>query len=92
MDLKRFEHCTVDQLVPIKRIHEFENEVIENDSVINENIRFKKPTELTEKELDYFIQYYEADSIEGMYLKGRKFSRKLMNELIAEKERRQNNN
>lgn len=92
LDLKRFELCTIDQVVPIDRIHEFENQVIENDSVINENIRFKKPNELTEIELDYFIQYYEANSIEGMYLKGRKFSRKLMNELIAERERRQNNN
>jgi len=41
--------------------------------------------------VDYFIEYFREDSISGRFLKGRKFSRNKMNELILEKEKRDNN-
>jgi len=43
---------------------------------------------MNDKELDYFIEYYNEDSNNGKYLKGRKYSRSKMNDLIEERQRR----
>jgi len=83
-----YELCEVEEELPISRINEIENQKYEVKSEIDNNRRFLKPSELTEKELDYFIEYYEEGSISDCYLKGRKFSRNMLNNLIEEKEKR----
>ena len=42
---------------------------------------------MSEAELDYFIDVYHENAIEGTYLKGRKASRTKRDELLAEKEK-----
>jgi len=85
-----YELCEVEEKLPTDRINEIENQKYETDSEIDENKRFLKPTELNDKQLDYFIEYFREGSIDGRFLKGRKFSRNKMNELILEKEKRDN--
>lgn len=80
--------CEVEEELPVSRINEIENQLYETGSEINKNRRFLKPTELNDNELDYFIEYHKEDAINGRFLKGRKFSRDLMNKLILEKEKR----
>ena len=74
--------------IPISRINEIENQKIEYNLEIDEAKRFLKPKEMSDSELDYFIDYFYENSINGMYLKGRKYSRNQMNQLVAEKELR----
>ncbi len=85
-----YEIREVDENIPISRINEIENEKYESQSQIDSNKRFQKPSELTDVELEYFIEDYYENSINSRYLKGRKLARKLMNELILEKEYRKN--
>ena len=91
LNAHNYELCEVEEELPKLRINEIENQKYEVESEIDESRRFLKPSELNEKELDYFIEYYEEDSINGRFLKGRKFSRKMLNNLIEEKEKRKAN-
>ncbi len=79
----------VNETIPILKINKIENEKHEGGVYVDDNKRFLSPKELTFKELEYFIEFYYEDSINGRYLKGRKLSRKYLNELIAEKEFRE---
>jgi len=88
LDRSKFEIVRVIEELPTERIKKLENEKHEDSDGVREDARFKAVNEFTDKELDYFIDYYEEDSINGRYLKGRKHSRVKMNELIAEKTRR----
>ncbi len=89
LDKSRFQICTVIEDNPISRIHEIENSKYNEEvSEINQNKRFLNPRELSESELEYFIEHYRENSHDGMYLKARKMYRNKMNELLAEKERR----
>ncbi len=89
LDKSQFSICKVNEEIPMTRIHEMENtKYDEPETEIVQQKRFQKPTELSEVELDYFIESYRDSSINGPYLKGRKMYRILMNELLAEKEKR----
>lgn len=88
LDSTKFSICQVNKEIPKERINEIENETYENDSEINDNKRFLKPSEMSETELEYFIDYYNYNSIESRHLKNRKFARTKRNELVEEKERR----
>ncbi|MGV3610076.1 MAG: hypothetical protein ACO1N0_03940 [Fluviicola sp.] len=89
LDKSKFSVCKVDENLPITRINEMENtKYEESEDEIDHNRRFQSPHELSEPELDYFIDYFHESSIAGGYLKGRKMARNKMNELLAEKEKR----
>jgi len=88
LNLRSYEIVEIDEEIPVSKINEFENQKFENDDEINEDKRFLKPSEMNNEELEYFIEYYYENSINGKHLKGRKYSRNIMNELIAEKELR----
>jgi len=89
LDHSKFSICKVNEEIPVARIHEIENEKQEeSESEMNDNRRFLEPNELSDPELDHFIEYYRDYSIEGIYLKGRKMARNKMNELVFEKEKR----
>lgn len=88
LNSKLYEIIEVDEEIPISKINEIENQKFDADSEINDDKRFQKPSEMNDQELDFFIDYYQDDSINGRYLKGRKMSRNKMNELLAEKELR----
>lgn len=85
---KDYDIIEVEEEIPTTRINEIENQKYQSKSGIDENKRLLKPTEMTNEELEYFIDYYKDYSINGAYLKGRKNSRNTMNELISEKENR----
>jgi hypothetical protein len=89
LDNSRFSICKVNEEIPMTRIHEMENtKYEETEPEFDDNRRFQKPNELSESELNYFIEYYREQSIEGIYLKGRRMARTKMNELLSEKEKR----
>jgi len=89
LDKSKFEIGTVIQEIPAERINALENQTIEQDAdALMENKRFNNPSEFSDAELEYFIEYYKDSSINSRYLKGRKFSRNKMNELIFEKNKR----
>ena len=87
-----YELCEVDEELPITKINEIENQKRKVEDTIDDNRRFLKPSELNERELDYFIEYYEESSINGRFLKGRKFSSNMLNNLLKEKEKRKTKN
>lgn len=91
LNLRLYEIIEVDEEIPVSKTNELENQKIDN-SEINDDKRFLKPNEMNDEELEYFINYYNESSINGRYLKGRKMSRNQMNELIAEKELREQKN
>lgn len=88
LNTNSYEIIEVNEEIPISKINELENQKYESESTIDDNKRFLKPSEMNDDELEYFINYYYDNSINGSYLKGRKMSRNQMNELIAEKEKR----
>jgi len=88
LNTKLYEIVEIEEEIPISKFNEMENQKYESDSQINGDKRFLKPSEMNDEELEYFIDYYQEDSINGRYLKGRKLSRNKMNELLAEKELR----
>jgi hypothetical protein len=88
LNLKLYEVVELNEEIPISRVNEMENQKFEYESKINDDKRFLKPSEMNDEELEYFIEYYQDDSINGRYLKGRKMSRNKMNELLEEKELR----
>lgn len=90
IDDSKFSICSVIEEIPIGRINELENEKHDDNPDIKIDRRLMKPTEMSEAELEYFIEYFKEGSIEGRHLKGRKFSRNKMNELVKEKENRNN--
>lgn len=89
LDLNQYILIDVEEILPLDRIHRIENAIECKD--INQ-INFKKitlqPSAMTLQELNYFIEYYQEDSIRGRFLNGRKYARKQMNLLLLEKERR----
>ena len=89
---KDYDIIDVDEEIPTERFNLYENENFEDDCKIDDNKRFLQPTEMNDNELEYFIDFYHKNSISGKYLKGRKYSRNKMNELIVEKEKRFLNN
>lgn len=89
LDKTKFSVCRVNEEIPKNRIKELENEVYENDTEINHDRGFINPSELNSAELEYFINYFNEASIDGKFLKGRKFSRAKRDQLIAEKEKRE---
>lgn len=89
LDKSRFSICKVNEEIPMTRIHEMENTKYNAaEPEFDDNRRFQKPNELSDAELDYFIECYRENSINGMYLKSRKMYRNLMNDFLAEKEKR----
>ena len=92
LNTKLYEIVEVNEEIPISKFNEIENQKYESDIQITDDKRFLKPSEMNDDELEYFIDYYEDDSINGRFLKGRKASRKKMNELLAEKELRKEKN
>ena len=88
LNLNLYEITEVDEEIPISKINELENQKFEHTSEISDEKRFLKPNEMSDNELEYFIEYYFDGSINGKYLKGRKYSRDKMNELTSEKEKR----
>ncbi|WP_404985770.1 hypothetical protein ACI513_01045 [Chryseobacterium sp. M5] len=81
----------LDNEIPLIQINQIENlRLNSSDETINDAKRFLKPTEMTNEELEYFIEYYYDHAINGKYLKGRKNSKNTMDELIIEKESRKN--
>lgn len=81
----------LDNEIPLIQINQMENlRLNSSDETINDAKRFLKPTEMTNEELEYFIEYYYDHAINGKYLKGRKNSKNTMDELIIEKESRKN--
>jgi len=85
---KYYEIVEVDEKIPISKINKIENQKFDSDSQVSDDKRFLKPSELNDEELDYFIEYYQENSINGRFLKGRKMSRNKMNELIVQRESR----
>jgi hypothetical protein len=92
LDKTMFAICTVDHNIPTEKINELENEKSNRDSEISIEKRLINPREMSDDELDYLIEYYNESSIEGRFLKGRKLSRKKRDDLITEKQRRENKN
>ena len=88
LNLKFYEIVELNEEIPIAKFNDIENQKFKSESKINVDKRFLKPSEMNDEQLEYFIEYYQDNSINGQYLKGRKMSRNLMNELIAEKELR----
>ena len=88
LNSKLYEIIEVNEEIPISKINDLENQKFEYDSQINDDKRFLKPNEMDDNELDYFIDYYFENSVNGKHLKGRKYSRSKMQELITEKEKR----
>ncbi|QTV05070.1 hypothetical protein [Faecalibacter bovis] len=88
LNLSCYELIDIIEEIPISKFNEMENQKYESDTQITDDKRFLKPSEMNDEELEYFIDYYHEDSINGRYLKGRKLSRNKMNELLAEKELR----
>lgn len=88
LDTRLYELVQVNVEIPILRVNEIENQKVVTRTHIDENKQKLARTELSLEELDYFIELYKEDSINGHYLKGRKWSRNLMNELIVERANR----
>ena len=88
LNSKLYEIIEVNEEIPILKINEIENQKIECNSEIDDKKRFLKPNEMNDSELEFFIEYFYENSINGKYLKGRKYSRNQMNQLIVEKESR----
>ena len=85
---KQYEIVEVDEKIPVSKINEIENQKNDFEEIIDNQKRFLNPREMNDNELDYFIEFYYDCSIEGKYLKGRKFARSRMNDLVEEKQRR----
>lgn len=88
LDLRYYEIVELNEDSPIGRINTLVNQISESESSIDKNRVYLDSTEMTDKELDYFIEVYRLDAIEGRYLKGRKKSRNEMNKLLKEKKSR----
>ena len=89
LDLNQYILIDVEETLPLDRIHRIENAIESKDT--NQIDRKKislQPSAMTLQELNYFIEYYQKGSIQGQFLKGRKYARKQMNLLLLEKERR----
>lgn len=85
---KHYDIIEVNEEIPISKVYEIENQKLDNHSQMDDNKRFLEPSEMSDEELEYFIEYYHDNSINGRYLKGRKSSRRMMNKLLSEKESR----
>ena len=90
LNSKKNELVEVDEVVPISKIHEMENQVdkYEKQMEVDEDRRLLNPREFTDAELEYFINYFDEDAKNGRFLKGRKFSRLKRDELINEEKLR----
>lgn len=90
LNSKKYEIVEVDEVVPITIIHEMENQVDKFGKQIEVDVdrRLLKPSEFTDAELEFFINYFDDDAKNGRFLKGRKSSRLKRDELIIEQEMR----
>lgn len=90
LNSKKYEMVEVDVVVPISNIHEMENQVDKfgKQNEIDENRRLLNPSEFTDVELEYFINYFDENAKNGRFLKGRKNSRLKRDELIIEQKSR----
>ncbi|WP_178983645.1 mannose-1-phosphate guanylyltransferase [Winogradskyella helgolandensis] len=82
-----YELTEVDTEKPIEKINELENEKLESPEFGTE-LHFKKPNELSDSELEFVIAELIEDERNGMYKKGRRFSKKKRLEFEAELEKR----
>ena len=82
-----YELTEVDTEKPIEKINELENEKLESPEFGTE-LHFKKPNELSDSEIEFVIAELIEDEKNGMYKKGRRFSKKKRLEFEAELEKR----
>ena len=82
-----YELIEVNTEIPIERINELENSQLEK-SVIDERIYKKTPKELTNDELEFFIEELIKSEEKAMYNKGRRMTKKQRIELESELEKR----
>lgn len=82
-----YELTEVDTKKPIERINELENEKAESTD-FGADLYFKKPNELTNKELEHLIAESIIDEKNTQYNKARRTYKKARIELIAELEKR----
>ena len=74
---------------PIEKINELENEKLESPE-FGVDLHFKEPNELSDSEIEFVIAELIDDEKNGMYKKGRRFSKKKRLEFEAELEKRNN--
>jgi hypothetical protein len=86
LNSKKYEIVEVDEVVPISKIHEMENQLDKfgNQIEVDVDRRLLNPHEFTDAELEFFINYFDGNAKNGKFLKGRKFSRLKRDELIIE--------
>ena len=82
-----YELTEVDTEKPIEKINELENEKLESPEFGTE-LHFKEPNELRDSEIEFVIAELIEDEKNGMYKKGRRFSKKKRLEFEAELEKR----
>jgi len=82
-----YELTEVDTEKPIEKINELENEKLESPEFGTE-LHFKEPNELSDSEIEFVIAELIEDEKNGMYKKGRRFSKKKRLEFEAELEKR----
>lgn len=91
IDFKKIELKNFCEEISKQKFNEIENETIEKEEFAYYD-RFKKPNEMSDKQLDYFIDYYENSIGEIKFLKARKGYKEHLNNLIQEKDKRLNKN
>ena len=82
-----YELTEVDTEKPIEKINELENEKLESPEFGTE-LHFKEPNELSDSEIEFVIAELIEDEKNGMYKKGRRFSKKKRLGFEAELEKR----
>lgn len=87
LDRTKFETCTVNEQIPTEKINVFLNGMIHKEE-FDVNKRFDDHRNFTDKELDYFIDYFENDSKNSIHIKNRKLANNKMLELNEEREKR----
>ena len=86
LDKNRYSLCGAIEELPIARIHEYENLIIEKQG-IQDRERFKNASDMTDTELRHFIAFYE-ETIPEVQLKARKSYREALIALKAERAKR----
>ena len=87
LDKTKFEICSVIEELPIEKINEFLNSEYETDE-FDSNRRFLNPKDFSDKELNYFTEYFESDANNLKHIKNRKLAKEKFKELQDEQQRR----
>ena len=87
LEKTRFEVCNVLEEIPVEKITEFLNSEYETKD-FDSNRRFLNPKDFSDKELNYFTEYFEYDADNLKHIKNRKLAREKYNQLKDEQERR----